>query len=473
MTRLTSGFLRSCARACLRLALLAGLGVALVSPSYAYDYALTFAFQEPTNLPANPSSILVQSPSFVDVPAGAVLTVHLLRGDTLVATSKLTFTQAFRSEALIPPAPLASFLPLNAGNTTGEPLANTQLIAGTADLTLVAQAPTQYRFLWDLSAGVMGTPGRAVVTGLPAPFFGDLKLCAVSAAKALGDQKPGSILFFNRFTSSASNPLRENTQLSLTNTHVSTSTYVRLFLVSSTTCEITELVLCLAAQQTVSVYLSDLDPGVTGYIVALASDAGGRPNYFNWLIGQAVIKQPTATGSATAVLGAYSVTKRKEGVVAADGNNVAEMIFDDVNYDRLPAQLAFDSVPSQLNGANTTQLSLFRPVPNLAGSLVGTTVQMTGAGRNAQNQLATTTGTVSLNCFSQLNVSSLRLSPTPVGTLLAPGTTAWFTASAPDLQPLLGVLINTGEFSGGTLARPLSFSTEYRIKVPVMTLNCP
>jgi hypothetical protein len=453
--------------------MLSGLLAAAASSGYAYDYALTFAFQEAANLPANPSSVLVQSPSFLDVPAGAVLTVHLLRGDTLVATSKLTFTQAFHSEALIPPVPLASFLPLNASNTSGEPLVNTQLEAGKADLTLLSQAPTQYRFLWELSAGVMGTPGRAVVTGLPAPFFGDLKLCAVSAAKAMGDQKPGSLLFFNRFTSSASNPLRENTQLSLTNTHVSTSTFVRLFLVSNATCEITELALCLAAQQTVSVYLSDIDPGVTGYIVALATDNGGRPNYFNWLIGQAIIKQPTATGSTTAVLGAYAVTKRREGVVAADGNNVAEMIFDDVNYDRLPAQLAFDSVPSQLNGVNTTQLSIFRPVPNLAGGSVSTTVQITGAGRNAQNQLATTTGNVALNCFTQLNVASLRLSPTPVGTLLPPGSTAWFTASAQDLQPLLGVLLNTGEFNGGTLARALSYSTEYRIKVKVMTLNCP
>jgi hypothetical protein len=473
MTRLNFGSSRWFAAAAVRLIFLAGLLGTSSSSALAFDYALTFAFQEAANLPVNPSSILVQSPSFIDVPAGAVLSVHLLRGDTLIATSKLTFGQAFRNESLIPPVPVASFLPLNTANTTGEPLAAAQLEAGKADLTLLAQAPTQYRFLWDLSAGIMGTPGRAVVTGLPAPFFGDLKLCAVSAAKALGDQKPGSLLFFNRFTSSASNSLRENTLLSLTNTNLSASTFVRLFLVSNATCEINELTLCLAAQQTTSVYLSDVDPGTTGYIIAIATDGAGRPNYFNWLIGQAVVKQPTAAGSATAILGAYTVTKRREGVVAADGNNDAEMIFDDVNYDRLPAQLAFDSVPSQQNGANSTQLSIFRPAPNLSGGTVNAIIQITGAGRDSQNQVVTSTGSVGLNCFAQPNASSLRLSPININTLLPAGTTAWFTASTDDLQPLLGVLINTGEFNGGIAARALSYSAEYRIKVPVRTLNCP
>jgi hypothetical protein len=470
MTSLIFGSSLRHARACARVLLLASWLVAVPASALAFDYALTFALQEAPNLPANPSSILVQSPSFIDVPAGAV---HLLRGDALVATSKLTFIQAFRSEALIPPVPLASFLPLNASNTTGEPLANTQLEAGKADLTVVAQAATSYRFLWELSAGVMGTPGRVVVTGLPAPFFGDLKLCAVSAAKAIGDQKPGSVLFFNRFTSSASNSLRENTLLSLTNTNVAASTFVRLFLISNASCEINELTLCLGAQQTTSVLLSDVDPGVTGYLIAIATDGSGRPHNFNWLIGQAVIKQPTATGAATAVLGAYTVAKRREGALSADGNNLTEMIFDDLNYDRLPAQLAFDSVPSQVSGANTTQLSLFRPLPNLAGGLANATVQITGAGRDSQNQSVTTSGNISLNCFAQPTVASLRLSPTNVTNLIPPGTTAWFTASTVDLQPLLGVLLNTGEYNSGTVARALSYSAEYRIKVPVMTLACP
>lgn len=441
-------------------------------PVWAYGHALTFAFQGAPNLPATPSSILIQSPSYIDVPAGAVLRVHLMRGDVVVTSSKLTFAQAFQSTALIPPAPLASFLPLSATNTSGQPLANATLEAGKADLTAVAQAPAAYRFLWELSDGVMGTPGRAVITGLPVAFV-DLKLCAVSAAKALGDQKPGSVLIFPRYTSSASNALREDTRLTLTNTNPSASTFVRLFFVGSATCEIAELTLCLAAQQSVSLQMSEIDPGVKGYVMAIAADLGGRPTQFNWLIGQGVVRQPTGLGNTTMTLSAYAVAKLKDGVVSADNANLAELIFDDVNYDRLPAQIAFDSVPSQVNGANTTQLSFFRPLPNLAGGSVSSAVQLTVAARNAENQVVTASGSLSLNCFSETNLSAVRLSPTTVNNLIAPGTTAWITASTADLQPLFGVLATAGEFNTGNLGRALTFCTEYRIKVPVQALTCP
>lgn len=440
--------------------------------AWAFDYALYFAFQAGATLPATPSSILIQSPSFIDVPAGTVLTVNLMKGDLFVAKSTLTFSQAFHSEALIPPVPIASFLPPDATNTSGQPLANATLNAGKADLNAVAQAPAQYRLLWELSEGVMGTPGRAVVTGAPVSFV-DLKLCAVSSAKIIGDQKPGSVLFFNRFTSNASNPFREDTLLSLTNTNPTTSTFVRLFLISSATCEIAELTLCLAAQQTASVLMSEIDPGIKGYLIAIATDGMGRPTYFNWLIGQALLRQPAATGTVSSALSAYIVAKRREGTLTPDGSNQAELIFDDVNYDRLPAQLAYDSVPSQLNGTNTTQLSLYRPLANLAGGTVNASVQVTAFGRNAQSQAVTSSGTLPLACFAEVNVNSLRLSPLTIGNLILPGSTAWLAVSTSDLLPLLGAQINTGEFNGGGNARALSFSTEYRIRVPVTAVICP
>jgi hypothetical protein len=438
----------------------------------AFDYALYFGFQPGATLPASPSSILIQSPSFIDVPAGAVLSVNLMKGDLFITKSTLTFSQAFRSEALIPPVPIASFYPPDANNTSGQTLPNSVLNGGKADLNAVAQSPTQYRFLWELSDGVMGTPGRAVVTGA-SPSFVDLNLYAVSAAKALGDQKPGSVLFFNRFTSNASNPLREDTLISLTNTNATTSTFVRLFFVSGTTCEVADLTLCLAAQQTLAVLMSDIDPGVKGYIIAIATDGLGRPIYFNWLIGQALLRQPSATGTVSSALSAYVVAKRREGTLTPDGNNQAELIFDDVNYDRLPAQLAYDNVPSQLNGANATQLSLYRPLPNLSGGALNASVQVTAFGRGDQNQVVSSSGTLSLTCFTELNVNSLRLTTVTVSYMILPGATAWLTVSTNDLLPLLGAQINTGQFSNGSNARALSFSTEYRIKVPVAALTCP
>lgn len=162
------------------------------------DNALYFSFQEASDLPANPSSILIQSPSYLEVPAGALLKVHLMRGDVLVATSTLNFTQAVSNAALLPARQFASFLPLSEANLQGEVLPGAILTAGNADLNAVIQAPLQHRFIWELSAGVMGTPSRTAITGPREMFvvkFLDLKLCAVSAASKLDDQKPGSLLF--------------------------------------------------------------------------------------------------------------------------------------------------------------------------------------------------------------------------------------------------------------------------------------
>jgi hypothetical protein len=436
--------------------------------------ALYFSFHPISPLPATPSSLLIQSPSYVDVPAGATLSVHLLRGDTLVSTSRLNFPQPFFSDRLVPPVPIASFVPPGTPTNAGQPLPGATLTSGEADLTKVAMAPALYRLLWTLSSGVMGTPGRAVVTGEPVSFV-DLKLGAVSAATIVGDQKPGSVLFFNRYTSSASNSARENSTVNLTNTSPTGSVFIRLFLVNSATCQTQEIDLCLAAQQTISFQMSDLDPGVKGYAVAVATNQAGEPIQFNWLTGNVIVKQPAANigGSFTAVLSAIAIAKRKDGAVAATAGNEAEMIFDDVNYDRLPAQIAYDGVPSQSNAANATTVSLYRPIPNLGAGAANAVVQITGWGKNDQNQVSASSGNVSVACYSDFAVSALRLTPTPVSQLLPSGSTAWFAASAGDLLPLLGAQLNSGEFNGGGNARALSFSAEYRIRIPISAVSCP
>ena len=436
--------------------------------------ALYFSFQPGGSLPTMPSSLLIQSPNFISVPAGTALSVHLMRGDTLVSTSKLSFSRAYENTSLIPSVPVASFVPPGASTEPGEPLPGASLVPGEADLTRVAMEPALYRLLWVLSAGVMGTPGRAIVTGAPVSFV-DLKLIGVSSASLLGDQKPGSLLFFNRYTSNASNLLSEDTTINLTNAHPATSVFVRLFLINGATCEPQKMELCLAAQQTVSYQMSDLDPGIKGYVVAVATNQLGEPIQFNWLSGNTIIRQSAANTSRpfTSMVSAIAVAKRKEGELKPGQNNEAEMIFDDVNYDRLPLQNAFDGVPSQVNAANATIFAFYRPLPNLGGGPASATVQITGWGSNQLNQVVTSNGSVSTACYNDFAVSQIRLLPTPVAQLLPSGATAWFAASTANSQPLLGVQLNSGQFNSGGNARALSYAAEYRIKVPVSTVVCP
>jgi hypothetical protein len=450
------------------------ISIAISSAPVAAADALYFSFQPGGALPAIPSSLLIQSPSFISVPAGTVLSVHLMRGDSLVSTSRLSFPQAYENTSLIPAVPVASFVPLGTSAGPGQPLPGASLVSGEADLTKVSMEPASYRLLWALSAGVMGTPGRAIVTGAPVSFV-DLKLIGVSSATLLGDQKPGSILFFNRYTSNASNPPREDTTINLTNTNPAAGVNVRLFLINGATCEPQKVEVCLAAQQTVSYLMSDLDPGIKGYIVAIAVNQLGEPIQFNWLSGNTVVRQSAANigRSFTAMVSAIAIAKRKEGELKAGQNNEAEMVFDDVVYDRLPLQNAFDGVPSQANAANATTFSFYRPLASLNGGPTNATVQISGWGTNQLNQVVSSAGSVSTACYGDFPVSQLRLTPTPIAQLLPAGATAWFAASTADAQPLLGVQLNSGLFNSGGNARATSFATDYRIKVPVSVVTCP
>lgn len=436
--------------------------------------AYYFSLKSTTPLPSAPYSLLIQSPIFFDVPAGTVLSVHLMRGDTLVSTSTLTFQQAYLNQLQLPAVPIASFVPPGNSTNGGQPLPNTSLTVGIADLTKVAQEPSAYKFLWTLSAGQISTPRSAIVTGLPTGFVVvDLELLAVSAAAVIGDQKPGSVLFFNRYTSNASNPARENSTINITNTNPTTAGYVRLFLVSGTTCQTTEIQLCLAAQETVSFLMSDFDPGVKGYAMAVATNQQGQPTQFNWLTGNVVVKQTASNTPSpySSALGAVALAKRINGAVT-NMNGVAEMIFDDVNYDRLPGQIAFDSVSSQVGTANLTVFSIYRPLTDFT-SVPSATVQITGWSKNGSGQVASSSGNLNSTCFSDVAMATFRLQPTTINQFVPTGSTAWFSASSNDLMPLMGAQFNTGEFNSGGNARPLSFSAEYKIRVPVIAVTCP
>ncbi|MGH9850677.1 MAG: carboxypeptidase regulatory-like domain-containing protein, partial [Blastocatellia bacterium] len=122
-------------------------------------------------------------------------------------------------------------------------------------------------------------PGNVIPTVVP----GD-------GASPPSDQKPGSVLFYNIYSSSSANPNRENTRISMTNVDPSRAAFVHIFFVDGATCSVADAFICLTANQTVSFLASDLDPGTTGYIVAVAVDRNGCPINFNYLIGDEYVK---------------------------------------------------------------------------------------------------------------------------------------------------------------------------------------
>jgi hypothetical protein len=192
----------------------------------------------------------------------------------------------------------------------------------------------------------------------------------------VSDQKAGSVLIYNIYTSAAAGGTTQNTRVNITNTNVISAAVVHLFFVNSADCSIADSYICLTAAQTASFLASDIDPGVKGYIVAVATSELGCPINFNWLIGDEYVK---FSSGHVANLGAeaFSAIEPTATLAACDGNSVTAVLrFNGVHYNRLPRALAVSNVPSRADG-NDTMIIINRIGGNLAvgtlttGTLVG------------------------------------------------------------------------------------------------------
>lgn len=165
-------------------------------------------------------------------------------------------------------------------------------------------------------------------------------------------QKPGSILIYNLYTSSSIDPDSANTRINITNTTDYGNVTVHLFFINGSTCEVSDSYLCLTANQTTSFLASDMDPGVTGYLMAIAVDGkSGCPINFNYLIGDEYIQFQSGH---SANLGAESFAAIAETPCECDDtNSLAEIALDGKNYNMAPRALAASNIPSPVDNNST------------------------------------------------------------------------------------------------------------------------
>lgn len=270
------------------------------------------------------------------------------------------------------------------------------------------------------------------------------------------DQKAGSVLFFNKYKSSFTNPNAEDTQINLTNTNPTESVDVHLFLVDGSTCTVADAIISLTPNQTASFRMSDFDPGTQGYIIAVAL-AGGVPAKFNYLIGDAYIRE---ADGRQAGLAAVAVAKLEEGPVATFGNG-ANLVFDGRQYEQLPAVVAVSSFNSQTT--DSTNLAIYSPSNNLiTGS--STAVSVFALVYDDAEHAFSTSFTVP--CYRQFPLAGLRIS-SGFNNAVPAGRTGWIRMSASN-RPLLGAVLNRGPlFNSGHNLHHLSLFGTYTITVPV------
>lgn len=292
------------------------------------------------------------------------------------------------------------------------------------------------------------------------------------------DQKHGSVLIFSYFTSSASSPGSANTRFSLTNTNPAETAFVHLFFVDGSNGSVMNFDACLSAGQTFYFLATDIDPGVTGYLLAVATDQTGCPVGFNYLTGQAAVKTASGhRGSFNAEAVAALFTGRLP--TWTTGAPTAALTFDGNVYNRLPRALSLDTIRSPGNN-NRTLLILTR----IGGNLSSGSVPAIGA---VSGQLYDTSGSGHDFSFThnRLQLAGELTDAFPVVTpalsaVIPAGSTGWMTLSAEADAGLLGLMINLNQnaatsasaFNGGHPLHKLTLAASESVTIPVSSPGC-
>jgi len=307
----------------------------------------------------------------------------------------------------------------------------------------------------------------------------------------ISDDKPSSVLFYSLYTSAAaSNDPQNNSRVSVTNTNSQLGVAVHLFFVDGATCSIADAFLCLTANQTATFLMSDVDPGITGYIIAIAVDGPpgtadgnntGCPVSFNYLIGSVFIKM--------------TMSPRREAELAAEGcasefgspvpgcnpnSSTAAINFNGVpgqGYNRLPRVLASSSIPARADG-NSTLVVINRIGGNL-GIGAATLGTLFGIFYDDAENAASFSVTGGCQLRGELTNNFPRITPR-FENFIPAGRTGWFKIWSENDIGIIGATLNQNRnanavanaFDGGHNLHKLTLASSVTLTVPIFPPSC-
>lgn len=299
------------------------------------------------------------------------------------------------------------------------------------------------------------------------------------AASDVSDQKAGSVLVFSLYTSGVTSGNVQNTRFSLTNTSARSGVSVQLIFVDATTGLADSSFICLTATQTSTFLASDVDPGVNGYLIAVAVDNGfnstdtGCPISHNFLTGSASVK--FSSGHA-ASYGAEAFSALYSGVLpGCDAFPItARIAFDGVSYNRAPRALALDKVRSNDDGYSTLLAvsrldgDLINGISGL-GTLFGALFDDAGTAHPFSAPAST--------AHFRTTLSNTFPATSPLFTSAIPkGRSGWLKIFSGSDVGIVGVAIqfgsNTGQLSGGQNLDKLTLTDKSALIMRVFPPSC-
>jgi hypothetical protein len=306
--------------------------------------------------------------------------------------------------------------------------------------------------------------------------FSDNPAGSCNDLRVPSDQKPGSLLFFNLYSSSVNNPATENTRINLTNTNPDRAAIVHLFFVDGSNCSVADSYICLTPNQTTTIFASDVDPGVMGYVIAVATDENGCPTNFNYLIGDEYVK---LNSGHAANLGAEAFSAYKGCVECKSSTEMTALLrLDGISYSMAPRTLALDNIPSQAEG-NSTLLVLNRVGGSLqtSAATIGSIFGILYDDLENPYSFTRPVGTCQLKDTFSSNFP--RTTPR-INTVIPAGHSGWMKLWAVEDRGLLGAMINfnqnatvnAGAFNQGHNLHKLTLTNAATLTVPIFPPHC-
>jgi hypothetical protein len=313
-------------------------------------------------------------------------------------------------------------------------------------------------FLALLALIVMASTASAADPGVPLPTITEPS-----------DSRPGTVLFNPFYTSNAINPALGDTRMSITN-HSPFNVAFHIFLIDGASGSAADFFICLTPKQIGTMLASELDPGTTGYSIAVPVNSFGIP------LGRVV----ESDGQVCTINPDGTQTYRKCKVIVSlfdgllpgvDQNSVtADLVFDGLTgYGRLPRTLVLD-VPSSADAR--TQIVISR----IGGNLV------TGMGNigpifgllfdDSETPFSFTFNANSSQFIGVLSDSFPRTVPR-LSSVIPAGRIGWMKfRTTEDNVGILGSMESRGQFGGGLNLSHLTLSSRVVLTIPIVPPSC-